>query len=93
MGLASLDMRKLPRETAKRRQHERCSDSLRSTGGSEEEIGFAGGEATDPHQLVMWCSTRMSADKAVAPTLKEFEEWLEGLQVRVEEASRLRRDR
>ena len=39
----------------------------------------AGGEATDPQLLLFEISTRVSADKAVAPSLKEFELWLEGL--------------
>ena len=91
MALASLDRRNLPRETTRRRKHELSSRSLRSGENAAEEIVFAGGEATDP-QLCLWCGTRVLADKAVVPSLKEFEVWLVDLEVRAE-ASRLQRGR
>ena len=74
-----------------RREHERGSHQDDLRGNAAGRIGFAGGEASDP-QLCLWGSTRVSADKAVALTKKEFEAWLVDLEVRAE-ASRLRRDR
>ena len=68
----------LSTETAKRREHER-SDREDCPEFAAGEIGTAGGEATDPHQMLMFGFTRVSADKAVAPTqitLEEFEIWL-----------------
>ena len=55
-------------------------------------IGTAGGEASDP-QLCLWGSTRVSADKAVAPSLEEFKLWLTGLEVGVAGAHKLPSDR
>ena len=59
-------------------EHERGYQNDFGSTTTEEEIGTAGGEASDP-QLCLWGSTRVSADKAVAPSLEEFESWLEGL--------------
>ena len=52
----------------KEREHERVQEGAISSASITEGIVFAGGEATDPHQLVMWF-TRVSADKAVAHVL------------------------
>ncbi len=52
-------------------EHERRDrQSDRASAEAAEEIGSAGGEASDP-QLCLWGSTRVSADKAVAPYLGE----------------------
>ena len=91
MALASLDRRKLQRETAKRREHEWRDRQASCSEEAAKGIGFAGGEASDP-QLCLWGRTRVSADKAVALTKKEFEAWLVDLEVRAE-ASRLQRGR
>ena len=74
-----------------RREDDRGCLQTNEARTSEEVKSSVGGEASDP-QLCLWGFTRVSADKAVAPTLKEFESWLEGLVVAVG-ASQLLSDR
>ena len=53
-----------------RREHERSSRETDSSAYAAGRLKVAGGEATDPHQLVMF-DTRVLADKAVAPYMGE----------------------